>query len=430
MTSRALHLALTDPARLGPQDAPELLGAGLGGAVLARLPQGHPLAGQLAPQRFALMARHMRVRAALLPLLSAWHAAGIRAVLLKGFASAQFVYPDPSQRPYGDVDILIDERDAARAAALARALGWTSDGLEGVPQLWTHEVAHLFSPDQQVRLDVHRNVAAKFRFAGTGWKVRRATRQLWDAARPAQLEGVPVWLPDPRDQVCMLALTRAWSLETGGLKPADPLDLEALYARYDLRDDAVLHRAATLGCLHTVAATLSACRRAALDEPLTQRSIRRSALLDLNAVPLYMPLLRFLRTPELLRDTLTVLPEALRVRQAIQRGGDPRLLPALWRLKPAREPELVALYRAISGANWALRLVYPRGASCVPRSLTRYAALSRVGIPVAFVSGVRKGDTGVEGHAWIELPPHLDNDFGEPQARILYQELFRHQAEK
>ena len=370
----------------------------------------------------------MRVKAALIPLLTAWDAAGIKAVLLKGFASAEFVYPAQSPRFYGDVDVLIDERDAVRAARLARELSWQDDGLADVPGAWTHEVAHLFSPDGQVRLDVHRRVAPKL--FGAGLKIGRATRHLMASAQRTQLGTAPVWLPDPRDQVCLLALTRGWSAEAGHLKPADPLDLEALYRRYGLSDQAIFQRAATLGCLQTVRATLRACRAAALDDAYFRRQLRRASLLDLNGVTLDRSLGRLLRLPAALRDTLHALPDALRVRRAIARGGDPRELPARWKLAPARQPEAVAVASALRGATWALRVVYPGGATCVPRSLTRYAALCRAGVRVTFVSGVRRSETGVEGHAWIELPPPFDNDYGEPGARTLYRELFRHAAEQ
>ncbi|WP_425147138.1 lasso peptide biosynthesis B2 protein [Deinococcus sp.] len=429
MTLDPLHLALTDPAQLGPQDALALLGAGLGGAVLARLPRGHALAPLLAPQRLALLARHMRIKAALIPLLAAWHAAGIKAVLLKGFASAEFVYPDPSQRFYGDVDVLIDERDAVRAARFARELGWADDGLVSAPRDWTHEVAHLYSPDGETRLDVHRRVAPTM--LGTGRKVRRATRHLRDAAQLAQLGPAAVWLPDPRDSVIMLALTRGWSGEAGLLKPADPLDLDMLYRKHRLNDAAVLERAATLGCLHTVAATLRACRAAKLADTQTGRRIRLGVLLDLHPTVNFSgkKIGRLLRLPAVLTDVWHVLPDALRVRRAIRQGGDPRELPARWRQGTSARVGYVSALRAIRGANWALRLLYPGGATCVPRSLTRYAALSRAGVPVAFVSGVRRTEAGLESHAWIELPPALDSDFGEPEARRLYRELFRHQAE-
>ncbi|ULH16066.1 lasso peptide biosynthesis B2 protein [Deinococcus sp. KNUC1210] len=422
----AVRLALTDPARLGVHDAPAVLGYGLSGAVLARLPQGHPLAPSLRPQRLALMARHMRVKAALIPLLSAWAQAGIRAVLMKGFASAEFVYTDPSERFYGDVDVLIDERDAVRAVRVAQQLQWTDDGFVEVPSRWTHEVAHLYSPDREVRLDVHRRVARKL--LGTNLKVKRATWHLWNSAQPTHLGSAPVWLPDPRDQVLMLALTRGWSTESGRLKPADPLDLIQMYARYGLTDAEVLDRAATLGCLHTMRATLRACRTTSLDDRATKQQIRRNTLLDLNMMPIDSVLGRVQRFPTLLKDILAVLPDALRVRRAIARGGDPRELPTRWTLAPARQPNVIAVARAIRAANWTLRLVYPGGATCVPRSLTRYAALCRAGVPVTFVSGVRRTDTGIEGHAWIELPFPLDNDYGEPQARTLYRELFRHAA--
>ncbi|GGR40958.1 hypothetical protein GCM10008957_56470 [Deinococcus ruber] len=391
------------------------------------MPQGHPLEPVLRPQRFTLAARHLQMKAELMPLLTAWAAAGIRTVLLKGFASAEYVYTDPSQRFYGDVDVLIDEHDATRAVAVARELQWIDDGLVDVKRLWTHEVAHLYSPRRNVRLDVHRLVALKM--PGTNLKVKRATRHLWASAQPAQLGSASVWLPDPRDQVCMLALTRGWNADTGSLKPADPFDLMAMYTRYGLTDTAVLDRAATLGCLHTMSAMLSACRTVALDTPATRQRLRRNTLLDLNMLPLTRGLAWLQLLPSVAHDTLRLLPDALRVRRAIAEGGDPRELPARWTLTPARQPKVVAVGRALRAAKWALRLTYPAGATCVPRALTRYAALCRAGVPVTFVSGVRHSEGGIEGHAWIELPYPLDNDYGEPSARTLYRELFRHKAE-
>jgi Uncharacterised nucleotidyltransferase len=155
-----LRRVLRTPARLGESDLPALLHLGLGPATLARLPGAHELRPRLEPVRLAMLGRHLRIRAALESLLGAWQAAGIAALLFKGFALAEFVYPDPAQRFYGDVDVLIDPRQATRAAQVARSLGWRDDGLSGVPAAWTHEVAHLYSPDGHTRLDMHRHVTA------------------------------------------------------------------------------------------------------------------------------------------------------------------------------------------------------------------------------------------------------------------------------
>ena len=58
-------------------------------------------------------------------LLTAYAAAGVPLLLLKGAALAHLIYPSPALRPMVDIDILVDAADAQRAAALARELGFT-----------------------------------------------------------------------------------------------------------------------------------------------------------------------------------------------------------------------------------------------------------------------------------------------------------------
>lgn len=53
--------------------------------------------------------------------------AGVRAVILKGSAIAHTCYPDPTMRPFGDVDLLVSSADWDRADHLLRAHGLTRD---------------------------------------------------------------------------------------------------------------------------------------------------------------------------------------------------------------------------------------------------------------------------------------------------------------
>ena len=58
-------------------------------------------------------------------LAPALQAAGIRALLLKGNAIAQWLYPEPYLRPSSDIDLLLPSRaDAERAACAAQPLGY------------------------------------------------------------------------------------------------------------------------------------------------------------------------------------------------------------------------------------------------------------------------------------------------------------------
>lgn len=151
---------IVQPARLRAEDVPLVVAAGLGGAVRVRLPQRHPQAAALRPAHLALAQRHAQIRAELRPLLAAWAREGIQPLLFKGFALAEFVYGVDGERFYGDVDALLPEDPALvmRAAHIALAHGWHSDGQHAAPATWTHETMHLIGPGRSARLDVHRYV--------------------------------------------------------------------------------------------------------------------------------------------------------------------------------------------------------------------------------------------------------------------------------
>jgi hypothetical protein len=76
----------------------------------------------------ALAARHRRAavarEACIDRLLSAFSAADIPVLLLKGAALAHLIYGTPALRPMADVDVLIDPADTDRAIAIARDLGY------------------------------------------------------------------------------------------------------------------------------------------------------------------------------------------------------------------------------------------------------------------------------------------------------------------
>ena len=57
-------------------------------------------------------------------IISAYQAAGIQALVLKGAALAQLIYPQPGLRPMRDLDILVKKSEAIRAQQLLAELGF------------------------------------------------------------------------------------------------------------------------------------------------------------------------------------------------------------------------------------------------------------------------------------------------------------------
>jgi Uncharacterised nucleotidyltransferase/Transglutaminase-like superfamily len=437
--SRLAQLLIQDPPDVQPGDLDLLLASGLAAEVASRMPADHPLLAALQPARLTLLARQMIIRRSVQSLLAAWNGAGISAVLLKGFALAEFEYATPGTRPYADVDVLLHQADLEGARAAALHLGWRDDGYSQQPAIWTHEMAHFTSPDGQVQLDVHRSLFEGW--PGNSRKVQRINSAVWKKARTAQLGGIPVLLPDPHDQVLTgLALGRSWTMDRGHLKPTDYPDLKALICRHRLTPEGLAKRAAELGVGHTWAAYLQQCDPwrgvFRLGDQRAAATLRWAARRDgqhRRLVDMFRLLARLPRLPRMLLRLAWTLPDALAVWRMLRVPGDPRLLPAAFVLDAGQPlPSHQRVRDLVLSAGRVTHLLYPRSQGrCVPRSLATYRALLRHGFPAVYVSGVRRTPGGqIEGHAWVEGPEGVLESYGEPLNRHLYKVLFEHCADE
>lgn len=104
--------------------------APLVGSALAAWSKERPsvLPPEVGPTFAALALRHRRAAAererCIDELITAFAAAGLRLVLLKGAALGHLIYPGPAWRPAVDIDCLVAPADLARAAMLARDQGF------------------------------------------------------------------------------------------------------------------------------------------------------------------------------------------------------------------------------------------------------------------------------------------------------------------
>ena len=419
-------------------DLPLLQASGMAAWVASRLPTGHPLRAELQAARLALLGRQMVLRRNIATLLAAWNAVGVESVLLKGFMLAEFAYPVPGLRPYGDIDILVRPEQLVSLVQAALAVGWTDDGYSRRPAEWTHEIAHLYSPDGQIRLELHRYTCAWD--GGPSGKVCRITEQIWQAAESEVLEGVPVRRPSWADCALILCLGRSWSGDLGRCKPADYTDLLALSERPGVTRRALARRARELGATHTWRTFLAGCdpwrRHFEHGEIHRARKIQWAMLLERSGLPVYITLSRLRRTPQLLGEMWRVLPDVLAVRRSLRlhrrsvgRLTDPRQLVASvgGELPSAPQPLLAEaeVTAVLRGVHWLTRLFYPGSpGDCVPKSLASYRALRQRGVPAVYLSGVRREAGGVVGHAWIEGPGGPLEGYGEPNNRRIYRVVF------
>lgn len=334
------------------------------GRVQALPDEARPDAATQAKLRTAYVltrARHALVRKATRELLAKWHEAGITVLLTKGFALAEFVYPDPAWRFYSDVDLAIAVEHAARAAELAPEAGWTvvwrADAEVDVNSprgsaYQGHELLTLYHHGSDTNMDVHRRLVHNNDNRLARWEKQEAiTRAAWQASQVAELDGVPLRLLDPRDAALIgLVLNRSWSSDVFELRLHDYLDLTFLAEREGVTRAALEARARELGCERTLALFLERC------DPFRKH-------LDLTP-PTRAQLLRW--------DTILVAERghrgaerfALDLRQAPQRIVDVlRELPHVARL--------AAKWRNGWPADWPYAASVPASASVAPTELDR-----------------------------------------------------------
>jgi hypothetical protein len=366
------------------------------------------------------------MRREIAPLMAAWCDAGIPTLFFKGFHLSEFHYPVPGERFHGDVDVLIHPEHAERAIRIARDLGWHDTHYS----TRAHGICSLRAPDAPVTVvDLHRfPLHGSFRWSGTRGRI---TEAIWQRAGARAWEGTVVHVPDPTDAFLLLVLHRAWGAERWRLKPHDVLDLRALMDRAGVTIEAVQARAAELGCSRTLGRFLDRCNPAAgrleLAPPSRMAVLcwdfavlgeRRTPGLGVERV-----LLRLVQAPGTVVDVVAALPTLVRVARALRMHTDLHHLLAALTPDLASSPSgLRARERAVRGIRWGTRLLRLRaGGPCVVRSLALYIACRRLGWPVTFVSGVRRGPAGVVGHAWVELDGSVLPELSEPLNRSLFQ---------
>lgn len=96
----------------------------------------------------------LAIDVATVEVMGALSQAGIPSILLKGPAMATWLYDDPQERDYSDVDLLLPSTSLRRAHEVASSLGFEYYNLEVVPGRPSHHDVYL----RDVRLELHRTL--------------------------------------------------------------------------------------------------------------------------------------------------------------------------------------------------------------------------------------------------------------------------------
>lgn len=136
----------------------------LGGLAVAAIDAGllelrDERATELVERHRGDMARCLALERTLLEVAAAFEDAGVAFIVLKGPALARSVYPDPSWRPFADIDLLVRTRDWRRACGVLEAMGCVRrlpEPRAGFDERFGKAAVHTTPNNQEI--DLHRTL--------------------------------------------------------------------------------------------------------------------------------------------------------------------------------------------------------------------------------------------------------------------------------
>lgn len=191
---------------------------------------------QLARVHAATMERILEVEAAAVRTVALLEDAGVAVRVLKGLAAAHLDLPDPSQREFGDVDLLVPPGAFAQAADVLAAAGLRRDLPErraGFDARFGKD-ATLTGPDG-IEIDLHRTLALG------AFGTALAPDSLWDDGEGFRIGPLPVVALAPATRL----LHASYSAVLGDKVPrlAALRDVAQLAMRSDVPPDVVVRLA-------------------------------------------------------------------------------------------------------------------------------------------------------------------------------------------
>lgn len=170
---------------------------------------------QASRRQTALMALSLAGAAA--EAIQAMRARGIEVILIKGPTVAGWLYDDPSERPYGDIDLMVGVAQFAEAEAVLAELGYEhgARGLRSAETVW-YEHCWTRAGDWPSSIDLHRTLFWDTIDPQLAWSA------ISERTEVIELAGTAVEVPAEAPRLLALALHAA------GDGPTNPKGLEDL----------------------------------------------------------------------------------------------------------------------------------------------------------------------------------------------------------
>jgi hypothetical protein len=128
---------------------------------------------------------------------------GIRSILLKGPALARWIYPEESDRPYRDADLLVAPDTFQSAENALREIGFRRMGLDTLPVDRPHYAMTLRRPDS-LAIDLHRHLL------GVGVPEEDAWQILTGSTESIEVGGTGVEIFTPERRALVLWSSPTW----------------------------------------------------------------------------------------------------------------------------------------------------------------------------------------------------------------------------
>jgi hypothetical protein len=124
--------------------------------------------------------------------VDALQSAGIRSLLLKGPALSRWLYEDESQRPYVDIDLLVDPATLDRAEQVLNHAGFRRMGLDTLPTDRPKYAVTLRRSDNGLAVDLHHALLGAEGDEPTQWvELSRDTTTIEVGGFPVEVLGQP-----------------------------------------------------------------------------------------------------------------------------------------------------------------------------------------------------------------------------------------------
>jgi len=208
-----------------------LLYRGLRRAGLATVPE--PVQQRLRHACYKTALRNTRLADELVRVLRLLGARGIAAIPYKGPALAMLAYGDLALRQFWDLDLLVHERDAARARDLLAGEGYSEHALSPSDAA-ADRCYEMTNEEITVPVELHWDLVPQ------GFCFRFDLRQLWQRARPAAIAGIQTRSLSPEDMLLLLCVhgcfhhweRLAWVCDVAAVVDAETaLDWQSTMAR-------------------------------------------------------------------------------------------------------------------------------------------------------------------------------------------------------